>query len=30
MTQIRQYKQEIQRPDIDDLIYGDDHPVSEK
>lgn len=30
VTMIRDYKQAPDRPDIDDLIYGDDHHVSEK
>lgn len=27
---IRDYQPQPERPDIDDLIYGDDHHVSEK
>ena len=27
---VRNYHNEPEKPDIDDLIYGDDHYVSEK
>lgn len=27
---IRDYQPQPEKPDIDDLIYGDDHHVSEK
>ncbi len=30
ILKIRDYQPQPEKPDIDDLIYGDDHHVSEK
>ncbi len=30
ILKIRSYDQQPEKPDIDDLIYGDEHRVSEK
>lgn len=30
ILKIRSYDQQLEKPDIDDLIYGDEHRVSEK